>query len=1481
MSKTVRSLGGIAAATLLPFLLIQAGCDSGTTPPVTKAAKILSFTTSKASVASGEKVTLSWSTENATSIKIVATPGGNVIEGSTMASGSVDSMAITAPTTFVLTATGDGGNAMSSQMVTITSAGQVRIKTFTATPETIAAGGSSLLAWDTENATSVKIDELNGGNIVPMGTMLSGSTTVMPTTTKTYVITAVGSSGTVTDMKTVTVEGTPVITSFAANPQAIELGATSTLSWSVTGASQITVVDEQANPIYAGTNLNGTVVVTPTMNRTYHLTARSTLGQSVDSNNVTVTVNRAAKILSFGANPSTIPYGSTAALEWSVDRSTSIDIMRAGTTIHTNPAATGSFSVTATRTTEYVLVAHNVDGDSTAMTTLTVSSVAPVVTSFAFDAAVVRVGAVDNLNWAVVGAANVVVTGPTGTELANTANNTGSVPVTVTATGTYTLVATNPNGSTQATATVTALNDPIIGTFTVVPLSYTQSSTSVRVTWATTLARSTELTIDGVAAAGFAGTATGTYSFTSSTSPRLVFTARNAATTTVRQIRVVKLQVVTDTGTTAATAGALAGDGTGVSAQIQPAADVDFYSIVVPANGNVTLETSNGQGGCNFDTLIDLIGPDGTTVLGTDDDDGINNCSQIDPHRDAFAANLPAGTYYVRVRAFSSSATFNYVLIATAAAPACANSILESGAGEQCDDGNTAVGDGCSATCTADIMATMNGPGNTASFAGSIVVAGRSNFIQVVMQAPGYIAAETFMPSIGRCDAATGSADTVLTLLDSNFAPLGSDDNDGLNSCSRIDPTVDTFAAVPAGTYYLRVNEAGNDAVIGAYVVEIRTIGQGCPNGVLEVGEECDDGNNRGGDGCSVLCTFEGLTEVEPNNTFATGTITATAAGTFVVRGSLIANDVDFFWVDVPAGHHLDAYATLNSLDACPETPELEVGLFSTAGTSLTSNTTGGPQGNCGRIWPYTTASARGMAVGRYGIRIRSGTPATPAGNYFLHIRVIAPGCGNTIIEGTEQCEDGNTASGDGCTAACAFEALQTIDLSTPVTATVAGLIDPEYNRDAYQLVVSTSTVHLFATTYVDAATHTCPTADTSLRLYDSTGNLLGTDNDSGPGLCSAINPNLYTFGTLGPGTYWLVVESSNNRTRAGAYSLVLQSVAAGICGNGIVDQTSEQCDGGSFCDAQCHIVPVGVVNGPPASVTLNDSIVPALDLHFFRVVASADAYILVETGAPTIGVCPNDDTQVSIFDETTGQELAFNDDSGPGFCSLINATTTDPAPRVAAGNYLVRVNSYVDFSGAADPIPAYQIKIDVVAADVCGNGFVEAGEQCDDTNTAGGDGCSPTCQSETAIVPETEPNDLPTTAQNLGTISGPTVIDVQGALTPNADRDFFTFTVQGTVQARINTYGTANQVLTSCSGDTELWLYNAVPADIDEIDSTFEPTILGYSDDEGNGACSIISGTDSSPSTVTLTAGTYIVQARRYNNSGSIANYFVNFTFQ
>ena len=41
------------------------------------------------------------------------------------------------------------------------------------------------------------------------------------------------------------------------------------------------------------------------------------------------------------------------------------------------------------------------------------------------------------------------------------------------------------------------------------------------------------------------------------------------------------------------------------------------------------------------------------------------------------------------------------------------------------------------------------------------------------------------------------------------------------------------------------------------------------------------------------------------------------------------------------------------------------------------------------------------------------------------------------------------------------------------------------------------------------------------------------------------------------------------------------------------------------------------------------------------------------------------------------------------------------------------------------------------IAPIVCGNGAIQIGEQCDDANTANGDGCSSTCQNEIHEITE------------------------------------------------------------------------------------------------------------------------------------------------
>ena len=261
------------------------------------------------------------------------------------------------------------------------------IASFAASFSTITKGQSTVLSWSVTGAIKVSIDStsgpITGANSNPVG---GAAVSVSPTVTTTYTLTASNPAGNNTATLTVTVVDPLQIISFTASPTLIAQGQSSTLSWDVTGAQQITI--EPGVGDVTGTT---SAVVTPTVTTTYDLTAIGVNGTRFDKT-VTVTVVSPPAITSFAANPTTISAGQSASLGWNVvGKTTSVSIDN-GIGVVATSAGAGSVTVSPTSTTTYALTATDTEqsltASSTAKTTLTVStSFVPAINSYTASAA--------------------------------------------------------------------------------------------------------------------------------------------------------------------------------------------------------------------------------------------------------------------------------------------------------------------------------------------------------------------------------------------------------------------------------------------------------------------------------------------------------------------------------------------------------------------------------------------------------------------------------------------------------------------------------------------------------------------------------------------------------------------------------------------------------------------------------------------------------------------------------------------------------------------------------------------------------------------------------------------------------------------------------------------------------------------------------------------------------------------------------------
>jgi cysteine-rich repeat protein len=267
-----------------------------------------------------------------------------------------------------------------------------------------------------------------------------------------------------------------------------------------------------------------------------------------------------------------------------------------------------------------------------------------------------------------------------------------------------------------------------------------------------------------------------------------------------------------------------------------------------------------------------------------------------------------------------------------------------------------------------------------------------------------------------------------------------------------------------------------------------------CGNGNLELDEECDDGNTTGGDGCSPTCTVEPFAcangvveyfggEVCDDNDTAGGDGCNADCHSREVCGNGV--------VDTLLGEQCDDggdefVATLSGAAETPPVVTVATGTatmtlnpngtltydvttsglvgtmahihFGAAGVPgpITINLTGGPS-----VWSGTTAALTveqkaQLAAGQLYVNVHT------AANVNGEIRGqlgFAPGvsgdgcsadcrsdetCGNGVVDTAtgEGCDDGNLASGDGCTSTCQLEACGFAGSGTPL-GTRTFSIDP------------------------------------------------------------------------------------------------------------------------------------------------------------------------------------------------------------------------------------------------------------------------------------------------------------------------------------------------------------------------------------------------------------------------------------------------------
>ncbi len=792
------------------------------------------------------------------------------------------------------------------------------------------------------------------------------------------------------------------------------------------------------------------------------------------------------------------------------------------------------------------------------------------------------------------------------------------------------------------------------------------------------------------------------------------------------------------------------------------------------------------------------------------------------------AGFAPNGTFNLRVYLLGDPAFTPAIDTASFVACTCGDGLLAPG--EACDDGNAVAGDGCSTICEVEPGYTCTGEPSVclANCGDGLIGAGEEcddgaavsgdGCSNVCTVEPGY--ACTGQPSVCALTCGNGTLQAGEICDDGNILP-----GDGCSPGCLIEPGYGCVGAPSVCTLLCGNgsldgtelcddgNALPNDGCSAGCLIEpgYACVGEpsvctlSCGNSLLNAGETCDDGNRIDGDGCASFCLLEpgwtcvGVPAVcteDCGDGLVVGsegcddgnTVTETCAygqnACLVCDGNCqeVPGVTSFCGDgrrDAASGETCDD-GNLNAGDGCSAVCRLEPG-WTCAGTpSICTSVCGDnivvgaetcDDGNtvteicaygqasclvcsatCRSVPGATSFCGDGRRDAANGEACDDGDAAS--GDGCSSLCRVEPGwtctgtpsvctsvCGDGVLAGAETCDDGNTQSGDGCSAACALEAGWTCQ-GVPAVCTEDcgdGLVVGAEACDDGNQVTEVCAYGLAACVVCDA---TCQTA-------------AGATSLCGDAVVDVANGETCDDG----GTQGGDGCSSACGVEPGWSCVGAPSVCTESCGDGLL-AGSEACDDGNAangdgCSSACTLEPGWICVGQPAVCTedCGDALVVGSE-------TCDDGSTVTEScdyGLISCLVCDASCQEVPGATRFCGDGVLHGEDGeacddgnisdGDG-CSMLcqtepGWTCTGLGCTEICGDAMVVGFEACDHGGSITESCTYgetscQVCNEVCslvpgATAYCGDGRTDAaeGEVCDDGNVVNGDGCSSACRSE------------------------------------------------------------------------------------------------------------------------------------------------------